>query len=110
MDTPRARQRHWQVSPAAEALTTALSWLGLLRDDPPLGAVEVWKAERECWTVPPAHQEQQGRKEGVSRKASQNQPRGLMSPHPNAWLPGEKSLEVSTIHFTWSYLYFQPGP
>lgn len=72
MDTLRARQHCQQLPPAAEEPSTALSRLGLVRDDPPLGAVEVWKAEREGWTVPPAHQEQQGRKEGACRKASQN--------------------------------------
>lgn len=70
MDTPRAHQ-HQQLSPMAEEPNTTMSQLGLVRlglvrDNPPLGAVEVWRAEREGWKVPPACWEQWGRKREVS--------------------------------------------
>lgn len=75
MDTPRARQ-HQQLSPVAEEPSATRSRLGLVGDNPPLGAVEVWKAEREGWKVPPAHQEQRGRKKVVSPgKHLKTQPR-----------------------------------
>lgn len=71
-------------------LSATRSRLGLVGDDPSLGAVEVWKAEKEGWKVPPAHQEQWGEQ----GEAPKTRPSGLgfRATHPPPRVPGDKSL------------------